>query len=199
MLDSVLCARDKWLKPGGHVYPDKCTLHLVALADADTYQRRVTFWNDVYGFRMASMAPQVLREVDVRVVDPQTIVSAPVVLQRVDIMEATMDDVEFDSEFTLTVSRDCVVDALCSFFDVNFERGCAHPVKLDTSPHGPKTHWKQAVFLLSSPCQLSSGGVIKGRMTGKRNVHNPRHWDVILTYSVPTSGAKPTTQTFTLG
>eukprot|EP00038_Savillea_parva_P026791 m.56237 g.56237 ORF g.56237 m.56237 type:complete len:538 (-) comp7662_c0_seq2:158-1771(-) len=199
MLDSVIHARDKWLKPGGVVYPDKCTLHVAAMSDPTAYQRRVTFWNDVYGFKMTSMAPQVLREVDVRVVDAETIVSAPAMLQHVDIMEAKLDDLEYDSEFTLTVTRDCTVDALCSFFDVDFERGCANPIKLNTAPDATPTHWKQAVFLLSTPLTVPTGGVIEGRMAGKRSAHNPRHWDATLTYSIRGSGTPPITQKFTLG
>ena len=94
MLDTVLRARDKWLAPGGVVFPDRCALHVVAVADPDLYHRRVGFWKDVYGFNMASMAPQVLHEVDVRVVDPDTVVSKPALLHAVDIMTAKLDDIQ---------------------------------------------------------------------------------------------------------
>lgn len=157
MLDSVIFARDKWLKPGGAVYPDKCSLYITAVANPSTYQRRVSFWQDVYGFNMASMAPQVLREVDVHVVDPESVVSAPSLLKKVDIMVAKVDELEFDSAFELTMTRDCTVDALCSYFDVDFERMCANPVKLSTGPHTTPTHWKQAVFYLEKPATVPKG------------------------------------------
>ena len=35
MLDTVLFARDKWLKPGGLLMPDRCTLSVVAIEDAE--------------------------------------------------------------------------------------------------------------------------------------------------------------------
>lgn len=35
MLDTVLYARDKWLAQGGILMPDKCTLSLVAIEDAE--------------------------------------------------------------------------------------------------------------------------------------------------------------------
>ena len=35
MLDTVLFARDKWLKPGGLLMPDRCTLSMVAIEDAE--------------------------------------------------------------------------------------------------------------------------------------------------------------------
>lgn len=37
MLDTVLVARDKYLKPGGLIFPDKATLYLSAIEDAGTY------------------------------------------------------------------------------------------------------------------------------------------------------------------
>lgn len=35
MLDTVLWARDKWLAPGGLIFPDKASLHVVAIEDAE--------------------------------------------------------------------------------------------------------------------------------------------------------------------
>ena len=35
MLDTVLFARDRWLAPGGLLLPDRCTLSMVAIEDAE--------------------------------------------------------------------------------------------------------------------------------------------------------------------
>jgi len=35
MLPTVLTARDKWLKPGGHIFPDKADLYVACIEDAD--------------------------------------------------------------------------------------------------------------------------------------------------------------------
>ena len=35
MLDTVLFARDKWMAQGGIMMPDRCTMSLVAIEDAD--------------------------------------------------------------------------------------------------------------------------------------------------------------------
>lgn len=37
MLDSVLYARDKFLKPGGHMFPDRCTISILAVCDIGKY------------------------------------------------------------------------------------------------------------------------------------------------------------------
>ena len=41
MLDTVVYARDKWMAPGGIMMPDRCTMSLVAIEDAD-YRQVVT-------------------------------------------------------------------------------------------------------------------------------------------------------------
>ena len=33
MLDSVLYARDKFLKPDGYMFPDRCTISILAVSD----------------------------------------------------------------------------------------------------------------------------------------------------------------------
>ena len=50
MLDSVLLARDRWLRPGGAMLPDRVTVHLAA-AGADALD--LGFWDSVYGLDMS--------------------------------------------------------------------------------------------------------------------------------------------------
>mgnify|MGYP001079822101 CR=1 FL=1 len=50
MLDSVLHARDRFLKPGGAVLPDLAHIYVAAGGKAST---GLEFWESVYGFSMA--------------------------------------------------------------------------------------------------------------------------------------------------
>lgn len=47
MLDTVIYARDKWLRPDGIVLPDKCTLSLTAIEDGQYRQDKIDFWDNV--------------------------------------------------------------------------------------------------------------------------------------------------------
>ena len=51
MLDTVLVARDKYLKPGGSLFPDEVTLYLAAIEDQDYKEEKInctsTFSNDL--------------------------------------------------------------------------------------------------------------------------------------------------------
>ena len=70
MLDTVLFARDKWLKkPGGILFPDKAVMYLCGLEDAVVKRDRIDFWDNVYGFDMTPIKEIALREPVVDVVD----------------------------------------------------------------------------------------------------------------------------------
>lgn len=49
MLDSVIVARDRFLRPGGLVAPSQCSIILAAVQDEVVYNDTVSYWNDVYG------------------------------------------------------------------------------------------------------------------------------------------------------
>lgn len=50
-LSVLIDARDKWLKPGGIIFPDMCHIYLAAVQDED-FARNMNYWNNVYGFGM---------------------------------------------------------------------------------------------------------------------------------------------------
>jgi protein arginine N-methyltransferase 1 len=62
MLDCVLWARDKYLVKGGKMLPDKCSVYIAALEDAEYKASKKTFWNDVYGVNMSCLTNTVMRE-----------------------------------------------------------------------------------------------------------------------------------------
>ncbi len=41
MLNTVLVARDKWLAPGGHIFPDKATLYIGAIEDGSYKDEKI--------------------------------------------------------------------------------------------------------------------------------------------------------------
>lgn len=53
MLDSVLEARDRFLKPGGAVLPDVARIFVAGAGEGAT---GLGFWRDVYGLCMAPVA-----------------------------------------------------------------------------------------------------------------------------------------------
>jgi type I protein arginine methyltransferase len=73
MLNTVLFARDKWLAPGGLMFPDKASLHICAIEDRDYKEEKVNWWKDVYGFDMSCISNIALTEPLVDIVDSKQI------------------------------------------------------------------------------------------------------------------------------
>ena len=56
MLDSVIFARDKWLKPStGLMFPDKAKLYIRGIEDRKYKDECFDWWDDVYDFDMSSI------------------------------------------------------------------------------------------------------------------------------------------------
>ncbi|XP_064599715.1 protein arginine N-methyltransferase 3-like [Liolophura sinensis] len=174
MLDTVLYARRRHLAPGGIVFPDRCTMSVVGLDDSSLHEKHVSFWEDVYGFKMSCMKKEVVREASVEIVNSEKLVTQPCLLKDINVCEAVSSELDFVSDVTLTVSKDGNITALVGYFDIYFEKGCDNKVMFSTSPGSPYTHWKQTVFLLEKPLSVKKGDVISGRLSCKKDRRDPR-------------------------
>ncbi|XP_072128846.1 protein arginine N-methyltransferase 3 isoform X2 [Mobula birostris] len=191
MLDSVIYARDKYLMEGGAVYPDICTLSLVAVGDRKKHDEHVAFWDDVYGFKMSCMKKVVIPEAMVEMLNPDTIISESCVIKMIDCNIVRISDLDFTSEFSLEITKDHDCVAIAGYFDISFEKNCNSKVMFSTGPRSTKTHWKQTVFLLEHSISVKKGDVLHGKINCCKNRKDPRSLIVTLfindtkqTYSV---------------
>ncbi|XP_040190694.1 protein arginine N-methyltransferase 3 [Rana temporaria] len=181
MLDSVIYARDKFLAPGGSVYPDRCTISLVALCDPKKHAGKLAFWDDVYGFSMSCMKKAVLPETVVQVVKPDTVISQPFIIKDLNCLTTTVKELDFSADFSLPITQDGMCTALAGYFDVFFEKDCHTPVAFSTGPECTKTHWKQTVFLLEKPIDIKAGEILAGKIFVRKNRKDPRSLLITLT------------------
>jgi protein arginine N-methyltransferase 1 len=94
MLDTVLVARDKYLKPGGMLFPDKATIYIAAIEDEDYKAEKINceplvgclspsaqvcapVWDNVYGFDFSCIKYIALREPLVDTVELKAVVTDP--------------------------------------------------------------------------------------------------------------------------
>ncbi|KAM6942680.1 protein arginine N-methyltransferase 3 [Xenentodon cancila] len=174
MLDSVLYARDLYLADGGSVYPDLCNISLAALGDTQKHRDRITFWDDVYGFNMACMKKAVVPEAVVEVVNADTLISEPAVIQTIDCNRVCLSELEFTADFCLKMTKTTDCTAIVGYFDIFFDKDCSNKVMFSTGPQVTKTHWKQSVFLLERPVPAQAGEELCGKITVRKNKKDPR-------------------------
>ncbi|KAK9149456.1 hypothetical protein Scep_008213 [Stephania cephalantha] len=181
MLDTVLYARDKWLVESGVVLPDRASLYLTAIEDADYKDDKVEFWKNVYGFDMSCIRKQTMMEPLVDTVDEHQIVTNTQLLKTMDISKMASGDVSFTAPFKLVAERNDYIHALVAYFDVSFTK-CHKLMGFSTGPRSRATHWKQTVLYLEDVLTICKGEAIVGSMTVAPNKTNPRDVDIILKY-----------------
>lgn len=81
MLDSVLVARNRFLRPGGLIAPSQCTMYLCAIDNNNTPAKRKTFWNEQYGYKMSAMGAGVFDEAQIDLCEASAVISDTMVLK----------------------------------------------------------------------------------------------------------------------
>ncbi|KAK1230485.1 Nuclear SAM-dependent mono-and asymmetric methyltransferase [Marasmius sp. AFHP31] len=184
MLDTVLLARDKYLKPDGRLFPDNATIYIAAIEDQDYKDEKINFWDNVYGFDYSCIKDIALREPLVDTVDLKSVVTDPCMIKHIDLTTAKKEDLTFEANFSLPVTRNDYVHAFLAWFDISF--ACTHKkVKFSTGPHAQYTHWKQTVFYTPNTVTVSEGDKISGRLKCAPNARNNRDLDITISYSTP--------------
>ncbi|KAJ8483569.1 hypothetical protein OPV22_016054 [Ensete ventricosum] len=183
MLNTVLYARDKWLINNGIVLPDKASLYLTAIEDAEYKEDKIEFWNNVYGFDMSCIKKQAMIEPLVDTVDQNQIVTNCQLLKTMDISKMAPGDVSFTVPFKLVAERNDYIHALVAYFDVSFTK-CHKLMGFSTGPRSKATHWKQTVLYLEDVLTICEGEAVVGSLTVEPNEKNPRDVDIMLKYSI---------------
>ncbi len=76
LLDRMVEARDLYLdKKNGVIFPDKLKLKCAFIHDEHFYDKKVNFWNLVYGIPMTCMKKSISQEPMIKIIDPSLLVS----------------------------------------------------------------------------------------------------------------------------
>jgi len=176
MLDTVLYARDKWLAPGGMLFPDRATLFVAAIEDRQYKDDKINWWDNVYGFNMSSIREVAMTEPLVDVVEAKQVVTNSCLVKEVDLYTVQKTDLNFKSPFHLQIRRNDYIHALIAYFNIEFTK-CHKRTGFSTAPEARYTHWKQTVFYLNDYLTVKSGEELIGAFSMKPNERNKRDLD----------------------
>mmetsp|Transcript_41503 Transcript_41503/g.71058 ORF Transcript_41503/g.71058 Transcript_41503/m.71058 type:complete len:497 (-) Transcript_41503:226-1716(-) len=179
MLQTVLCARDRWLRKDGKgvIFPDRAVMYLCAAEEERMKYERIDFWENVYGFDMRALKEVALKEPVVDVVDPKCIVTNCVPILNIHLNTCQPSDLSFTSRFRLRSQRRDRIHALVAYFECAFTNV---PVQMgfSTSPFSKYTHWKQTIFYLKDPVSAEEGEELEGTISCRPNPRNERDLDI---------------------
>jgi len=212
MLDSVLVARDKFLKPGGALYPSHARMYLSPVRSQLARQRLHDFqgsmegWADFvqdikqyYGVKMDSLSNHYHNEqkdyylqtsawVDTH---PSQMLGPACCFKEYDLVKVTLKELAapLQANFRMDVFENGPVEGFCGFFDVQFrgseQNPADHDILLSTAPDPTgSTHWGQQSFVLHPPIACMPGDKIVGDITIVRKKENHRLMEVKMNHSV---------------
>ncbi|KXL48128.1 hypothetical protein M433DRAFT_76650 [Acidomyces richmondensis BFW] len=187
MLDTVLWARDKYLRKDGKglIFPDKATIFMAGIEDGEYKDEKIGFWDNVYGFDYTPLKITALTEPLVDTVELKAVVTDPCAVVTLDLYTVTPADLAFSLPFELQIRRTDYIHALIAWFDIEFS-ACHKPVRFSTGPHTKYTHWKQTVFYLADVLTVEAGEKVVGKLSCRPNNENRRDLDIAIDYKLET-------------
>ncbi|KAG6658546.1 hypothetical protein CIPAW_04G169600 [Carya illinoinensis] len=208
MFDSVICARDRWLKPMGMMYPSHARMWVAPIRSGSVdkkindYEDAMDDWyhftnetKSKYGVDMSVLKKSFSEEQRKYYLQtslwsnlhPHQVIGTAAVVKEIDCLTVTVNDIlevrsNLSSSITLENTR------LCGFggwFDVHFrgrkEDPAQQEIELTTAPSIDNgTHWGQQVFLMHPPIRVSEGDGLNVSFLMKRSMENHRLLEVEL-------------------
>lgn len=184
MIESVIKARDMFLKANGKIWPSQASLYIVPCSAAKIYQSTVGFWNDVYGFNFSSVQnisrdEQTVKPHHDHVLKKEDILAKPVPILDLDMKTIAIQEIEhISSNFEFSVFKSGVLNGFSTWFTLNFEHLSgtnAQDVFLNTGPNGQLTHWKHPLLFMDEMTHVVIGDTISGTIELIRNIEMRRH------------------------
>ncbi|XP_077392911.1 protein arginine N-methyltransferase 2 [Festucalex cinctus] len=192
MVESVLLARDRWLREGGMMWPSSAALTLVPCQARRYYAEKMAFWENPYGLDFTPLQPLALEEFFAKpkfshLMEPGDRLAPPADVICLDMHTLQVADLEeMQGEFQFHLEKSGVFHGFTAWFSVYFkslEEGGA-PVELNTGPDSEPTHWKQTLFMLDEPVSVNAADRIGGSIILRRNPTWRRHLTVTLHWDI---------------
>ena len=205
MFDSVLVARDRWLKSDGAMFPSHASMSIAPMCNEDNSNKRFSEFSsamdgwrsfvdntkNAWGVDMSVLGNAFRKEQEQYSLHTSSweelsagdLIGDEVEFATWDLKTCTLDDIkEVKASFALPITAMARFGGIAGWFDVDF-RGCVeHPaekvVTLTTSPFVQPTHWGQQVFPLYPPVQVCEGDAVVGDITVRRRTDNQRLMNV---------------------
>lgn len=212
MLDSVIYARDKYLKPDGLMIPSHMNMFIAPASDPEYNAEHIHWWRDVYGFDMKAMQAGIHNDAQVMHMPSKTICAKQTPFMQLSLHTTTVKDLVFKRKVQFKLDKN--IDSLDSFviwFDTFFmpspkdtvsesahaeewDKDSGHAVAFTTGPFGKETHWKQGVLLVdnvkTAAKELKEGEVVEAEIQYAVAEANSRALDLVVAWESEGEGRR---------
>ncbi|KAK9886592.1 hypothetical protein WA026_017518 [Henosepilachna vigintioctopunctata] len=192
MLNSVLIARDKFLKPGGLIFPENATLYSAPCRVPSYFES----WNNVDGISMNSFCEKLKTEVSKKPltskVNEDYILTEPEIVLWFDMREVTIEELQSITVDHLAIAnKEGKYQGICLWFSCTFPSYSTEPVTLSTGPGDADTHWKQTTIVLPMEIDVEVGTPIAYQLHLNATEANCRRYSLQVTMKDPNEVEHP--------
>lgn len=182
MLDSVLYARDNFLKEGGTMFPQEATIIVAPCSVPSLFK----YYENVNGIKMTKFAnklrAQKSSKPEICCLSKDDLLAGGTVMHFMNLEEVTLDEIEeLKFESVIPIEHPGRFEGLCIWFDVLFpSEARENAVVLSTEPQSPATHWKQCVVVLPEEAcvDVEKDEPVSFCISMKRNPDNARRYNL---------------------
>ncbi|XP_058447168.1 protein arginine N-methyltransferase 6 [Malaya genurostris] len=188
MLDSVIFARDQFLKPSGLMFPNTATIFVAPCS----VPSRFDDFESLFGVNMKSFGRELRKQKsdkpEILNVSAEHLLHEGHIMAWLDLKEISVEDLDtFEMKEVMVLQNSGKFQGFCLWFDCTFPSGdpnqIAQEVILSTSPKSPTTHWKQSVILLPEEACEDADELdpIAFNLNLSRNAEHSRRYNIQLT------------------
>ncbi|XP_030384372.1 protein arginine N-methyltransferase 6 [Scaptodrosophila lebanonensis] len=190
MLNSVLFARDNFLKEDGIMFPSECSIFVAPCSVPSLFD----YWQLVDGVKMERFGEklrlQKSKKPEIMQLNQHDLLHEGVILHwmsLLDINAEELNEIRFKEVLATQTAGDH--QGFCIWFEVRFPDDSV----LSTSPLAPETHWKQCVILLpQNACEkLEEKSPVAFQISMKRSANDDRKYDLEVELLDPNTEEHP--------
>lgn len=171
-IETMLVARDRFLKKDGAIFPTRATLSVQPFSDEKLFTGQSAvpqFWSgtDFYGINLSCCHERAVKEqlsqVVASMVDPDTLISKQkdIVYDFRTLDPAGLRTIQLEYDFAFEAEAE--MHGLAGWFIAEFV-GANETTTLSTAPQDTCTHWWQVRFLIPKPLSVKIGQNVTGSM-----------------------------------
>ncbi|XP_054942470.1 protein arginine N-methyltransferase 2 isoform X3 [Physeter macrocephalus] len=127
MIESILYARDAWLKEDGVIWPTTAALHLVPCSADRDYRSKVLFWDNAYEFDLSALKSLAIKEFFSKpkynhILKPEDCLSEPCTILQLDMRTVQIADLEMmKGELNFDIKKAGTLHGFTAWFSVRFQ------------------------------------------------------------------------------
>lgn len=191
MLETVLHARDRWLKENGKMYPAIARMVVAPLDMTSFFEKRIKFMRSIPDINLGPLIPFATTEYSYYGIrgakcKPKHLLADGYVIKEFDLKTVTPLDLQkITADISIKPKRNGTFNGWGAWFEVVFSgKTKEDDVILSTAPDRPETHWRQDVFLLERDFAVTEEDTISGFLRFVQNPNWRRHYNLEMSFSV---------------